>query len=219
MSETAEMSSAEAMRAALIASGLKVVNDNALKVDSVSKGEEAPVDAEAARKPLSAKSTYYYAHNRTSAEGPKTLVGAQEIYNHKALDAEEAQKLADAEVNSAGKSAWNKGGTTWEEKDHSKWAKDKLTEALLAMQISDIEFTEVSAVEDCHASIVYTRGKKKAAITAESIKVSWNSKDKECKGNFEVVDLASHALEDMQIKVRSPTLKPKPLNPHCRGAK
>ena len=47
-----------------------------------------------------------------------SITTCQYIYLHictckQALDAEEAQKLAEAEVCPAGKSAWNKGGTTW----------------------------------------------------------------------------------------------------------
>eukprot|EP00961_Rhodomonas_salina_P261866 3539285-Rhodomonas_salina.1 len=40
-------------------------------------------------KPLAEKSSYYYAHNSVSPEGPKTLVGAQTIYNHKPLGQDE----------------------------------------------------------------------------------------------------------------------------------
>ena len=44
-------------------------------------------------RPLAAKSGYYYAHNTVSPDGPKTLVGATEIYKHKALDADQIKKL------------------------------------------------------------------------------------------------------------------------------
>ena len=44
-------------------------------------------------RPLATKSGYYYAHNTVSPDGPKTLVGATEIYKHKALDADQIKKL------------------------------------------------------------------------------------------------------------------------------
>lgn len=56
-----------------------------------------------AGQPLSSKSGYYYAHNTVSPEGPKTLVGATEIYAHKALDANEIKRIERENSASAGK--------------------------------------------------------------------------------------------------------------------
>ena len=66
---------------------------------------------------------------QVSPEGPKTLVGATEIYKHKPLDADEIKKLEKENSCSeeTGGSAWNKGGT-WEEKDFSKWAEGRVKE-------------------------------------------------------------------------------------------
>eukprot|EP00960_Hanusia_phi_P004378 127937-Hanusia_phi.AAC.4 len=100
-------------------------------------------------RPLAEKSSYYYAHNQVRSDSPKTLVGATEIYNHKALDAEQVAQLEKQasqtlesgqiqnQVRSAssytdlreGHSSWNKGGT-WEEKDYTKWAEQRLKELL-----------------------------------------------------------------------------------------
>ena len=69
-----------------------------------------------------------------SPEGPKTLVGATEIYKHKPLGADEiAQIERDSSFSEeTGSSAWNKGGT-WEEKDYSKWAEARIKEVMLSI--------------------------------------------------------------------------------------
>jgi hypothetical protein len=71
-----------------------------------------------------------------SPEGPKTLVGATEIYKHKPLGADEiAQIERDSSFSEeTGSSAWNKGGT-WEEKDYSKWAEARIKEVLLSIAL------------------------------------------------------------------------------------
>lgn len=47
----------------------------------------------------------------------------------KPISAEEAQKLAGA--GGSGGSAWNKGGSTWEEKKINSWAQELLKDTLL----------------------------------------------------------------------------------------
>ena len=71
-----------------------------------------------------------------SPEGPKTLVGATEIYKHKPLGADEiAQIERDSSFSEeTGSSAWNKGGT-WEEKDYSKWAEARIKEVMLSIAL------------------------------------------------------------------------------------
>jgi hypothetical protein len=97
---------------------------------------------------------------QVSPEGPKTLVGATEIYKHKALDAEQLKQLE--RENSAGQdlggSAWNKGGT-WEEKDFSKWAEARIKELFPSVETGAklLMFSEPSAVDDCHATVVISR--------------------------------------------------------------
>ncbi len=69
-----------------------------------------------------------------SPEGPKTLVGATEIYKHKPLGADEIKQMErdNSFSEETGSSAWNKGGT-WEEKDFSKWAEARIKEVLPLM--------------------------------------------------------------------------------------
>jgi len=66
---------------------------------------------------------------QVSPEGPKTLVGATEIYKHKPLGADEIKQMErdNSFSEETGSSAWNKGGT-WEEKDFSKWAEARIKE-------------------------------------------------------------------------------------------
>eukprot|EP00286_Rhodomonas_abbreviata_P010083 CAMPEP_0181323644 /NCGR_PEP_ID=MMETSP1101-20121128/19907_1 /TAXON_ID=46948 /ORGANISM="Rhodomonas abbreviata, Strain Caron Lab Isolate" /LENGTH=216 /DNA_ID=CAMNT_0023431709 /DNA_START=72 /DNA_END=722 /DNA_ORIENTATION=- len=153
-------------------------------------------------KPLSEKSGYYYAHSQVSPEGPKTLVGAQTIYNHKPLDADQIQKLR--RQDSEGESAWNKGGT-WEEKDFSKLAEQRLKEELVLIQSpkSLVKFTEVSTVDECHCGVIFSRGKKKAFLEVEKIEIKWEvAAEGGGNGKAEVTELAcSSSAEEVNIRV------------------
>jgi len=166
----------------------------------MSEAEEAKEEGD---RPLAAKSGYYYAHNTVSPDGPKTLVGATEIYKHKALDADQIKKLE--RENSAnqdlGSSAWNKGGT-WEEKDFSKFAEARIKELFPALETPTklIEFSEPSAVDDCHATVVISRGKKKPLCEVEKIKVPWKTADGVSKGKLEITEISTNDLDDMQLK-------------------
>mmetsp|Transcript_20140 Transcript_20140/g.29539 ORF Transcript_20140/g.29539 Transcript_20140/m.29539 type:complete len:204 (+) Transcript_20140:29-640(+) len=155
-----------------------------------------------AGQPLSSKSGYYYAHNTVSPEGPKTLVGATEIYAHKALDANEIKRIERENSASAdgGASAWNKGGT-WEEKDFSKWAEGRIKELLPAIETPGklIGFSEPSSIDECHATVVISRGKKKPLCEVEKIKVPWTSADGNAKGKLEITDVSTADLDDLCV--------------------
>eukprot|EP00293_Proteomonas_sulcata_P003642 CAMPEP_0184326760 /NCGR_PEP_ID=MMETSP1049-20130417/142732_1 /TAXON_ID=77928 /ORGANISM="Proteomonas sulcata, Strain CCMP704" /LENGTH=223 /DNA_ID=CAMNT_0026648971 /DNA_START=513 /DNA_END=1185 /DNA_ORIENTATION=- len=148
---------------------------------------------------LAERSNYYYAHSNTSS---KTLVGATEIYNHKALSPEEAQKLR--RHDSQGESSWNSAGT-WEEKDFSKWATERLKELITEIQTpGGLQFTDVPTVDDCSCSVVFSRGKKKTILEIEKVKISWNNAHTEgkSKGKVELTDVSSSSLDDFQFAVK-----------------
>lgn len=62
-----------------------------------------------------------------------------------------------------------------------------------------ITFSEPSAVDDCHATIVISRGKKKPLCEVEKVKVPWKSADGAAKGKMEIKEISSSDLEDMSI--------------------
>jgi len=160
-------------------------------------------DESSTSKPLSEKSSYYYAHSSVSPEGPKTLVGAQTIYNHKPLNQDEVQKLQVKRMDSEGESAWNQGGT-WEEKDFSKMAEKALKEELkqLATPKNRATFKEVSAVEECHCGVIFSRGKKKQFLEVEKLEIKWTATEGAGKGKLEVTELSSAGdADDLVLKV------------------
>lgn len=137
-----------------------------------------------------------------SPEGPKTLVGATEIYKHKALDADQIARMEreNSASDVAGSSVWNKGGT-WEEKDFSKWAEARIKEMFPELETPSklITFSEPSTVTDCHATVVISRGKKKPLCEVEKIKVSWKAADGDAKGKMEITEISTNDLDDMNV--------------------
>mmetsp|Transcript_4694 Transcript_4694/g.11403 ORF Transcript_4694/g.11403 Transcript_4694/m.11403 type:complete len:193 (-) Transcript_4694:341-919(-) len=138
-----------------------------------------------------------------NASAPKTLVGAQTIYNHKPLDEDEKKKLEGGNgTPTEGASAWNKAGT-WEEKDFSKWASERLKEALVEIKPAGglATFSAVSTVDECHASVVHTRGKKKAILEVDKIKVTFKT-EAGGKGSLTLTEVSSTDLDDMVVKAK-----------------
>lgn len=133
----------------------------------------------------------------------RPLVGAQTIYNHSPLPQEEVKKLQ-RQNSENGESLWNKGGT-WEEKDFSKWAEGRIKELVpaIAAPAGTFTFTEVKSVDDCHATIVHSRGKKKASVEVEKLKISWKAAAGEGKGTLEVRDLSSLNPGDVQLAIKA----------------
>lgn len=150
---------------------------------------------------LAEKSSYYYAH-KSSASEPKTLVGAQTIYNHKPLGEEEKKALERSSSPPGAGSAWNQAGT-WEEKDFSKWAEGRLKELLPAIETGKglVKFTEVSKVDDCHATVVLSRGKRKAMVEVESVTIKWKN-DSGAKGSYTLKDVSSTDIDEMDGKCK-----------------
>jgi len=153
--------------------------------------------------PLAVKSRYYYAHTHVNAQGPKQLVGAQEIYKHAPLDSEALDKIKaqDAASKHLGNSAWNTGGT-WEEKDFSRWATTRLKTLFSDIPIgSNVIALGEATVTECHATVVISRGKKKALCEIEKIAVRWNSKHDAATGTLELTDLSSADVDDMILTI------------------
>mmetsp|Transcript_18108 Transcript_18108/g.59496 ORF Transcript_18108/g.59496 Transcript_18108/m.59496 type:complete len:216 (+) Transcript_18108:49-696(+) len=174
-------------------------------VSQSSTNPEDTSEGNANARPLAEKSSYYYAHNQVRSDSPKTLVGATEIYNHKALDAEQVAELERqaSQTLESGHSSWNKGGT-WEEKDYTKWAEQRLKELLpkIASPKGLVTFKEVSSIDDCHAANVFSRGKKKSVIEIEKIKLGWKVEGGEAKGKLEITEVSSSALSELHLSVK-----------------
>jgi len=62
-----------------------------------------------------------------------------------------------------------------------------------------ITFSEPSSVEDCHATIVISRGKKKPLCEVEKVKLPWKSADGAAKGKMEIKEISSSDLDDMSV--------------------
>lgn len=166
------------------------------EANAASGGEASPSAGS-----LAEKSSYYYAHKSSSSE-PKTLVGAQTIYNHKPLGEDEKKALERSSSPPGSGSAWNQAGT-WEEKDFSKWAEGRLKELLPAIETAKglVKFTEVSKVDDCHATVVMSRGKKKAMVEVESVTIKWKN-DSGAKGSYTLKEVSSNDIDEMNGKCK-----------------
>ena len=62
-----------------------------------------------------------------------------------------------------------------------------------------IQFSEPSSVDDCHATIVISRGKKKPLCEVEKIKVPWKTSDGSAKGKMQITDVSTTDLDDMNV--------------------
>jgi len=63
-----------------------------------------------------------------------------------------------------------------------------------------IQFSEPSTIDECHASVVISRGKKKPLCEVEKIKVPWKSVDGEAKGKLEITEISTADLDDLCVK-------------------
>ena len=58
-------------------------------------------------------------------------------------------------------------------------------------------------MDDCHATIVISRGKKKPLCEVEKVKVPWKSADGAAKGKMEIKEISSSDLDEMKLASRS----------------
>mmetsp|Transcript_498 Transcript_498/g.550 ORF Transcript_498/g.550 Transcript_498/m.550 type:complete len:199 (+) Transcript_498:114-710(+) len=142
-----------------------------------------------------ADSTYYY-FKSTPAHIAKNYV-PQKIDSNGVMP-EQTPRLPVVE-NTQG-SAWNRMGT-WEEKDYSKWARDRLKELLLEMECpvfstGELKISDVVTAEG-DATILYLRGKKRLGFEL-NLKAKWKGKvnDKEVSGHISIPSLDSDDWPD-----------------------
>ena len=151
-------------------------------------------------KVVNGKKTSYF-HNELD-EKAKALIG--DIAPKKLDPAGGQANVVPASANSSvlsGTSAWNQGGTTWEEKNVTNWAKDTLTKALLETTFTLpssspapnalVTVTKVSKL-DGHASVAVVRGKVRF-IYEFHCQIEWNfdkpDDELECHGTLSIPDI------------------------------
>jgi len=103
-------------------------------------------------------------------------------------------------------STWNRMGT-WEEKDYSKWAQDRLKALLVEIECpkfstGELKVTEVVKAEG-DATILFLRGKKRVGFEMD-LKAKWKGKisEKEVSGHICIPSLDSDDWpDDIEISV------------------
>ncbi|CAN8248421.1 unnamed protein product [Cochlearia groenlandica] len=107
-------------------------------------------------------------------------------------------------------SLWNQAGT-WEEKNLTKWANDRIKE--LIGSVGSLQFScgkaEIVDVNRCvgDAFLVTVRNKKRVGYTYElSIKVEgeWSFEEnmKKAKGNLDIAEFSFGELDDLEVDVK-----------------
>ncbi|CAF2333619.1 hypothetical protein BRARA_J01208 [Brassica rapa] len=123
------------------------------------------------------------------------------------------QKLTNNDVASnapALGSLWNQAGT-WEEKNITKWATDRLKELLVS--VGSLQFSsgkaEIIDVNRCvgDAFLVTVRNKKRVGYTYElSLKVqgewSFEEDTKKVKGSLDIPEFSFGELDDLEVNVK-----------------
>ncbi|KAG2299691.1 hypothetical protein Bca52824_036163 [Brassica carinata] len=107
-------------------------------------------------------------------------------------------------------SLWNQAGT-WEEKNLTKWATDRLKELLVS--VGSLQFSsgkaEIKDVSRCvgDAFLVTVRNKKRVGYTYElSLKVQgeWSVEEdtKKVKGSLDIPEFSFGELDDLEVNVK-----------------
>ncbi|XP_013608709.1 PREDICTED: uncharacterized protein LOC106315509 [Brassica oleracea var. oleracea] len=107
-------------------------------------------------------------------------------------------------------SLWNQAGT-WEEKNITKWATDRLKELLVS--VGSLQFSsgkaEIIDVNRCvgDAFLVTVRNKKRVGYTYElSLKVqgewSFEEDTKKVKGSLDIPEFSFGELDDLEVNVK-----------------
>ncbi|GLJ11221.1 hypothetical protein SUGI_0147470 [Cryptomeria japonica] len=122
-----------------------------------------------------------------------------------------AQDLATQPQSAPLGSLWNKAGT-WEEKNLSAWASNRIKELLNCLDTQELEFASGNAkileVSSCigEASMVTVRNKKRIGYSYEislRFQGKWliNEGMKEINGSLKIPEASFGDLEDMQLEV------------------
>lgn len=148
----------------------------------------------------------YFAKDSAKAKAGLEAQGYKQA--PKRIDAAEAEA---AKASGGGASDWNKSGTTFEERDHTTWAKEELKNLLLGAQAAvedggDSAQAKVTKLDRSEgtATTVISQGNKKPHFEFE-LKVEWemtlNSAEdgeisRKLKGYTSYPDLSSKSLKD-----------------------
>eukprot|EP00469_Lotharella_globosa_P007470 CAMPEP_0167784018 /NCGR_PEP_ID=MMETSP0111_2-20121227/7398_1 /TAXON_ID=91324 /ORGANISM="Lotharella globosa, Strain CCCM811" /LENGTH=194 /DNA_ID=CAMNT_0007675031 /DNA_START=85 /DNA_END=669 /DNA_ORIENTATION=+ len=156
--------------------------------------------ASEAKEKSKADSTYYY-FKSTPAHIAKNYV-PKKIDPNAAMPTQTAR--APVEQNTG--STWNKIGT-WEEKDYSKWAQDRLKALLVetecpAFSSGELKIAEVTKAEG-DATILFLRGKKRIGFEMH-LKAKWKGKvnGKDVSGHVSIPSFDSDDWpDDIEIDI------------------
>mmetsp|Transcript_19976 Transcript_19976/g.37113 ORF Transcript_19976/g.37113 Transcript_19976/m.37113 type:complete len:535 (-) Transcript_19976:212-1816(-) len=154
------------------------------------------------RKALAEKKSYCYFRTEHTEEEKALLASSGHSKPSKIQSGDTA-----GEDEAAVTSAWNANGTTWEEKDITSSAKEKLEAALSAVSgkitEGEIAVTKVTSVAG-HAQIVVTRSKP-APVLDMSAKLKWtltpSDGSEAVSGTAELSDISTGVLQDLEIKL------------------
>jgi activator of HSP90 ATPase len=100
-------------------------------------------------------------------------------------------------------SAWNHAGT-FEERNYTKWAHDKLSELLVALKVKEGNLSaSIQTPEKItgDASICVVRGKKRYLYDFEfklPFEITIDGKEKTFKGSYQMMDISND--EDYEVK-------------------
>eukprot|EP00612_Vaucheria_litorea_P006995 CAMPEP_0171472678 /NCGR_PEP_ID=MMETSP0946-20130122/1412_1 /TAXON_ID=109269 /ORGANISM="Vaucheria litorea, Strain CCMP2940" /LENGTH=292 /DNA_ID=CAMNT_0012002343 /DNA_START=349 /DNA_END=1227 /DNA_ORIENTATION=- len=150
------------------------------------------------KKTADGRITTYF--NRDLSEEEKNLIGNIAPKKIHVSDQNSIQNLS-----SRGESAWNTAGT-WEEKNVTSWAKDRLEELIKNIKIvlpkGTLAIKELNISGD--ASITFSRGKRRY-LYEFSIKFDWEIKIEESifEGSVDVPDMGYDCEGDYEIIIRT----------------
>ena len=111
---------------------------------------------------------------------------------------------------STGGSAWNAGGTTWEEKDVSKWAKARLTLRLLETIVEDrartIRVVGLKSAIPGDASVAFVRGRKRYIFNFNDIVLDWRAEAGDwpgaITGSVTLPDVATDCMCEFEMEFK-----------------
>ncbi|KAG2493273.1 hypothetical protein HYH03_008410 [Edaphochlamys debaryana] len=155
--------------------------------------EPAPAGADGAKDKTKGELSYHYWHGKGGGEVPLPEP-------RKLTEAEKAELERQAAANGA--SAWNAAGT-FEERNATSWAKDRLKGLLGGLELAggEVTVTDVNSVEG-EANIFLVRGKKRSGFDLE-MQLAWKGVPRagagELRGHCKVTGFASDDPDDLTL--------------------
>lgn len=163
-------------------------------------------ESSAAKQTKPVKLPYFH---RTLSEEESKLIGD---ITPKPIDPASITTSESSQSSSKG-SAWN-GANTWEERDHTPWAKAKVVEVMsecgsISFDDFSVAFLEASGVVG-HANITHVRGKARYLYDL-SFDLQFEIEDSantSCTGKLSAADVSSDMLDDLELSVTWTTEPP-----------